>query len=271
MCRSVLGRRRPLGGIPAPGALFLILFLLTDAARGSSPVPAQEPQGRRSAPFGWDVMTGTESTPGTSLTLKEVGRMKVNRSTAITYEARVTGFSPEDGAILVRRLMDERYVTLPMVLDQDDPTLLRPNLTVTGFVPGEAVEIAFFTRDGSKHAQAKAFPFPIEARGEGGCRATVQAVRTGGGAFAILLQGFTAGEEIQVVARLKKKEDKASIRCEDKPLLLRATFAPKERGDVTYTAMGKSCRVTISFKVGKDAVVPARRSLAPFHPMGPNG
>jgi hypothetical protein len=248
-----------------------MLFLLTDAANGGNPILAQEPQGRRSAPFGWDVMTGTESTPGTSVTLKEVGRMKADRSTAITYEVRVTGFSSEDGAILVQRLMNERYVTLPMVLDQDDPTLLRPNLTVSGYVPGEAVEIAFFTPNGSKHAQAKAFPFPIEARGEGGCRATVQAVRTGGGAFAILLQGFTAGEEIHVVAKLKKKEEKASIRCEDKPLLLRATFAPKERGDVTYTAMGKSCSVSVSFKIGKDAVVPAQRSLASFYSMGLNG
>jgi hypothetical protein len=108
----------------------------------------------------------------------------------------------------------------------------------------------------------------LKARGEGGCPATVQAVRTGGRAFAILLRGFIAGEEIQVVGRLKKKEEKASIRCEDKPLLLRATFAPKERGEVTYTAMGKSCSVTVSFKIGKDAVVPARRSWASPYATG---
>jgi hypothetical protein len=251
-------------------ASFLIMLLLTYAS-GLSPVLAQEPQGRHGAPFGWDVTTGTESTPGTSLTLKEVGRMKASRSTAVTYEVRVTGFTSEDGAILVQRLMDERYVTLPMVLDKDDPTLLRPNLTVSGYVPGEAVEIAFFTRDGSKHAQAKVFPFPIEARGEGGCQATVQAVRTGGRAFAILLQGFNVGEEVQVLARLKKKEDKASVRYEGKPLLLRATFASKDRGEVAYTAMSKSCSVTVSFKIGKDAVVPARRSWASPYPTGPDG
>jgi hypothetical protein len=132
---------------------------------------------RARLPFTWDVVRGAYATPGVSLVIKEKGRFRTGNSTTVVYELRAPGFLAKEEPILVQRMMNETYVrTLGVLLDEKapafdpkDPTLVHPrNHSIGGYVLGEALDLAFFTPDGSKRAHARVIPFPIEARGTGG-------------------------------------------------------------------------------------------------------
>lgn len=241
-----------------PESLFTIPSGYTEAVEEPSAAgkPTKPGSGTSGPPFTWDVIKGSECTPGTSLTLKEVSRLRLSETTVVEYEVHAQGFSAAENPVLVHRLMNEQYMTNPLVVfDDKDLTLLRPNLTVGNYVKGEALELALFTSDGSKHAQARAIPFPINAEGAGPCRASAQAVLVGGQGFALLFEGFEPDERVSIEGQFKEKRTSHSIDRAAEGVFLIVDFDPEDRGEASYTAIGKACSITLKFKVGKDAVV----------------
>jgi hypothetical protein len=216
-------------------------------------------------PFDWDVVRGNSATAGVSLSIKEASRSKVGEKTVVAYELRAPGFIASDHPIVALRKMNDTYMRMMAVLpDTDsevfnpsDPTRIYPeNFNVGNYVLGEALDLAIFTSDGKKHAQARVIPFPIEAKGSGDCRASAQAVMTEGREFAILAQGFAPGEELRFQSTYKDKTTEKTLKASpDGSIHEIVRFKAKDKGTATHTIIGKAGAVSLTHAVGKDALV----------------
>jgi hypothetical protein len=161
--------------------------------------------------------------------------------------------------------MDDTYVPMmeflfdssARVYDPKDPTLLHPEeLTFGNLVLGEALDLAFLTPDGSKVAQARAIPFPIEASGTGGCMASAQAVMKQGRGFAIMAEGFVPGEDVVFRSTRGSKQTEKTVQASPEGIVYEVVrFKANDSGTVTHVLKGKSCGVTLTHSIGKDAVV----------------
>jgi hypothetical protein len=128
-------------------------------------------------------------------------------------------------------------------------------LTVGNYVLGEALDLAFLTPDGSKFAQARVVPFPIEASGTGGCKAWGQAVMTQGRGFAIVAEGFAPGEDVVLRSTRGTKETEKTLQALPDGLVYEVVkFKANDSGTVTHMLKGKSCAVALTHSIGKDAL-----------------
>lgn len=246
------------------------------AQKGSG---TKSPSEQAGLPFAWDVVKGNYATPGVSLVIREKERVRLGKSTHVTYELHAPGFVASEKPVLVRRMMNETYhrMDIPLLLDEtapafdrSDPALLHPrNFAIGGYVLGEALDLAIFTRDGAKRAHAKVIPFPIEARGNGLCSAFAEAVVTAGRGFAVVGEGFAPGEQVRfqseyspVMRRTfgikvgvgKKLVEDSLAAAADGTVYRFTEFSGTLGGTVTHTVTGSSCRVSLTHKVGKDAI-----------------
>jgi len=231
----------------------------------SSPGLADSASERAGLPFAWDVVKGSYATAGVSLVITEKSRAKSDNVTLVTYQLHAPGFVASDKPVLVARQMDDTFVPMMVflvdssakVFDPKDPTLLHPEaVTMGNVVPGEALDLAFLTPDGSKVAQARVIPFPIEASGTGGCKVAVQAVMKQGRGFAIIAEGFAPGEDVVLRSTRGSKETEKTVRASPEGIIYEiAKFKANDSGSVTYVLKGKSGAVTLTHNIGKDAVV----------------
>jgi hypothetical protein len=215
-------------------------------------------------PFEWDVVKGSHATAGVSLVITETSRTRGDACTFVTYQLRAPGFVASEQPVLIARQMDDTYVPTMEVLvdssakvyDPKDPTLLHPeDVTVGNYVLGEALDLAFLTPDGSKVAQARVIPFPIEASGSGGCKVSAQAVMKQGRGFAIIGEGFVSGEDVVFRSTRGSKESEKTVRASAEGLVYQVVkFKPDDSGTVTHVLKGKSGAVTLTHSIGKDAV-----------------
>ncbi len=231
------------------GILFVVLLTghassRTDKKKGNEP------------PFKWDE---SYATPGTSLTLKEKQRMRMGKSTMVEYEIQSTGFSNEEALSLWRKIGTE-YEELPVALNEKGVVQLKlgehliDSQMIGGFTLGQAFDLALFSKTTNKRAQAKVFPFPIQAQGVGGCSAFAELMTETGRVFLITFQGFRPGEEVELRSRYKKEDlAKSHTTSEGGEIRFPVLFGKKDRGKATATATGKNCTVSLEYKIGKDA------------------
>jgi hypothetical protein len=183
----------------------------------------------------------------------------------ITYQLHAPGFVASESPVLVMRQMDDTFVPMmeflfdstAKVYDPKDPTLLHPEeVTFGNAVPGEALDLAFMTQDGSKIAQARVIPFPIEESGTGGCKVTAQAVMKQGRGFAIIGEGFAPGEDVVFRSTHGSKQTEKNLRASPVGIVYEVvTFKADDSGTATHVLKGKNGAVTLTHNIGKDAVV----------------
>jgi len=210
--------------------------------------------------FTWDA---TFATPGTSLTIEENRRIRsTNRtgaaSTTVLYQLKATGFSADEPVSLWWK-KGALYDELPAAVDADGRirTLGLDELWIDGYVPGQAVDLAIAAKGTDKRAHAKVIPFPVQARGKGGCSVSAE-VETGSGLLVVFsLKGFKPGEDVQTTNQHKNKTTtipgKASERGEIAALPVQ--FEQESSGKAILKAKGKRCTVSLTYTIGKDALV----------------
>jgi len=243
-------------------AVMLLCFVSVLGADGGKSGGASASE--RGLPFGWDVVKGSYTTDGVSLVITEKSRTKVDNATVISYQLHAPGFVASESPVLIMRQMDDTYVPMmeflvdstAKVYDPNDPTLLHPEeLSFGNLVLGEALDLAFLTPDGSKVAQARVIPFPIEASGTGGCKASGQAVMKQGRGFAIIAEGFAAGEDVVFRSTRGSKQTEKTLHASPEGIVYEVVkFKANDSGTVTHVLKGKSCAVTLTHSIGKDAL-----------------
>ncbi len=234
-------------------ALLVTAFVTVPTAMVISGCPAP-----LKPPFEWDPM-GEFASPGTSFTLEEDWRRRVGDRTMILYQMRATGFSAEEGLHLwLKTGMD--FDKLPASVTADGQVAvpdMGPGFLIRGYVPGQAFDLTLVSDASGKFAHARTIPFPIEARGTGGCSISVSVESESGHLFFAILQGFEAGEEVQITSQYKSESTRSSHAASERgdigfPIL----FGRGDRGTATLTATGNNCTVSLRYNVGEDAIVP---------------
>ena len=117
---------------------------------------------------------------------------------------------------------------------------------------GEPISLALASAD--KRAYARVIVVPIESKGEGGCSGSVELQHPSGLLFLVRVRGFTAGENLEVTHELGKDKITDAHHADDKgewgfPML----YSEGDHGKAKATAAGKECKVTVDYKVGRDA------------------
>ena len=230
-----------------------------ETAQGAArtPTATQEKSAKKEAkpPFEWD---DTYASPGTSLVIKEKGRGRTRQGTSLALEFRATGFANEEGLSLWSKIGAD-YDELPVTMGREGVVLISGTTTdfmlFTGLVPGQAVDVALFSKATNKRAHAKIIPFPIQAQGAGGCSASAEIRTKTGDLFLITFRGFQANEEVEIVSQHKKERvQKTHTASERGDIGLPVLFGAGDRGKATATATSKNCSVSLQYNVGKDAL-----------------
>ena len=117
---------------------------------------------------------------------------------------------------------------------------------------GEPVSLALASAD--KRAYARAVVVPIESKGEGGCSGSVELQSPSGLLFLVRFRGFSPGEDLELTNELGKDKKTDAHHADNKgeagfPVL----YSEGDHGKAKATAAGKECKVTVDYKVGKDA------------------
>jgi hypothetical protein len=103
---------------------------------------------------------------------------------------------------------------------------------------------------------ARVIPFPIEARDKS-CHIWVEQTSFDGTLFMIWDEGFEPGEVIRATTtsegETQSQDNKVSSdgRC---ALILSPAVKGKDSGTASYTAVGKSCKVSLKFDWGRAAM-----------------
>jgi hypothetical protein len=167
-------------------------------------------------------------------------------------------------SLWVKRI--DRYYKFPVVLGEDNG--LRQLITgekdsyllvlgAADFVRGQPLDVALVSETTGKRAQASLHPYPIQAKGDGGCSLEIEILSEQGGLFAIAVEGFLPGEEVQTISKYKGEELIETYifpeEQESKGIGVIMTYGLWDRGKSTYMATGRNCTVSVDYKVGRDA------------------
>lgn len=209
-------------------------------------------------PFEWKEQEGS---PGLTLTALEKRRYSKQGSTWVEYDMHATGFKPGENLTLWSKWMDGTYGRIPFPVAVDETGLIKGmyegkpidfSSNVGGMMAGEPISWALASAD--KRAYARAVVVPIESTGEGGCYGSVELQSPSALLFVVYFRGFTAGEDLEVTNELGKDKKTDALHANDKgeakfPVL----YSEGDHGKAKATAAGKECKVTVDYKVGKDA------------------
>jgi hypothetical protein len=235
----------------------LLLGSLSACAPIQTPQTPPEPV---TPPFTWDT---TFATPQTSLKIEERNRIRSTKrtgvvSTTVLYHLKATGFSIDEPVSLWWKkggLYDELSATVDA--NGRVRTLGLDELWIDDYVPGQAVDLAIAVKGTDKRAHAKTIPFPIYARGKGGCSASAEIDTDSGLLVVFSLKGFKPGETVRTTNRHHNQTTtipgKASERGEIAALPVQ--FEQERGGKATLKATGKKCTVSLTYSIGKDALV----------------
>lgn len=213
-------------------------------------------------PFEWDV-TGEFATPGTSLTLTELDRSPMGdtvRTVRISYEVRATGFASGEPVRLWTKRGAE-FSWFGGTVNANGVFGLAAGMEslykISNFVPGEPLALALASPTGDKLAQAKAFPFPIEAHGTNGCSILMSLEDTAGRMWFVTLRGFEPNQPIEIVGQYSSRtRTQTQIASDTGEYAWFVGFEHPARGVASITATGGDRTVSVRYNVGYDAVNP---------------
>ena len=235
--------------VPASLAAKASAISLTVLLAAGCAAPAVAP------PFHWEP---SFASAGKSLTLRELSREATPEGTLVRYRIESTGFTGPEAPLLWWKRGQE-YGRFAVAVSTSGVVLLRPDtdvFAISEFVSGEPLDLALVSADAGGRAQAKVVPFPIEAQGPGGCSASAEIQSETGDLFSISLRGFVAGESVHVESRLGETVRALDLVASPQgELQFPLRFDPADTGETTLTAAGRSASVTLTYSVGKSAIV----------------
>jgi len=212
-----------------------------------------------------------DSTPGLSLTLKEIGRTQTATGTQITYHILGTGFSPDMKLTLLRwplnqgveKVMDGLSVNLAGIAVCDGPDAGTCGKTMQAQAPvevtatvakGEAIRVALVAAD-KKHVAAVSFvPFPISAEDKG-CK--LEVIRGSKNDELVLVQGDGFTNAANFTAGSESFGEKRPMGAKPTPqghfvVAMTPYVSGHPEGDTVIYAQTDACSPTLSFHWGKD-------------------
>jgi hypothetical protein len=212
-------------------------------------------------PFEWKE---TEGSPGVSLKATEGKRVSEKGGTLVIFSLNATGFAPGEDLTLWKRWLDGKYGQMSD-LSVDKNGYVQAKLAgksatiavgVREMAAGEPISWALGSATTGKRAYARAVIVPIESHSAEGCSASAELASPSGLLFHVTFRGFAPGEEVQVTSSLNKENKSSTGHIDDKGTLdLPLSFAEGDHGKAKATAAGKTCKVSLEYKVGPDALV----------------
>ncbi|WP_446744661.1 hypothetical protein [Silvibacterium acidisoli] len=221
------------------------------------------------------------STPGYSLTLKEVNRNQTPAGTEVTYRLAATGFTPQTRLTLMHWPLNDRVnpVMNNVTIDASGQAIcadagLTPTPTATTAdqapscakttqinmpieikttaAPGEAVRLALVAPD-RKGAEAQAIPFPVAAENNG-CK--LQVLRGSRDNELVLVEGdgFKPTAQLDLGAETYGVKEPLHAKIDDKGHFAAAVTPyakDHDSGDTVIFAQSGACTATLSFHWGK--------------------
>jgi hypothetical protein len=211
--------------------------------------------------FTWDE---NEGSPGVTLTPTEVKRTSGREGPVVMFELRATGFGAGEDLTFWTRWLEGKYMRMGNIsLDEKGgiQSVLAGKAAPIGvgvgkMAPGEPISWALASATTGKRAYARAVIVPIESHSAEGCSASAELASPSGLLFHVTLRGFAPGEEVQVTSGLNKENKSSTGHIDDKGTLdLPLSFAEGDHGKAKAAAAGRTCKVSLEYKVGPDALV----------------
>jgi hypothetical protein len=205
-------------------------------------------------PFQWD---SAFASPGKTLTIRETSRLATSHGTQVFYRIEAAGFTRADKPSLWWCRGTE-YEQVPITLTDAGAVQVSPgadDFAIAGFVSGQPIDMALVAAGSGERAQAKVVPFPIEAQGTGGCSVSAELEAATGLLFLITLRGFPAGATVHVEDHFGTEVLAADhVASPQGEIRFPVLFGPSDHGEATLSAKSGGCSVTLTYRVGKDAI-----------------
>lgn len=219
--------------------------------------PMPPPTARPFPPTSLDGWEPKYSTAGTQLNLVESNRTQGTGTTVIRFQLATAGLAKDKSYELWAFSLS---VGEPRHLGQvnlDANGIVRTGLNIGGFSKGEALRMALVTTNQETVVFGKAVPFPIEAKGTGGCSLFVELLSPKGDSFWISGAGFAPNEELTWVSRSAQEEMTGKFKADGQGgflVFMLPAVVGQESGDASYTARGGTCQVSVDYKWGRAAL-----------------
>ena len=230
-------------------AVFLLLF---GGMLGIVGTPAWAQQ--KEPPFDWDPKFAS---PGTSLSVEVVQTMGQPPNGIVMVSIKATGFSQAGGEIAVWRKLGTEYSKLPATLGADGTVQIfgAGAMMLGGQWRGLAFDIAVIEEATGRRVHGKIIPFPITARGAGGCKGNAEIVTNTGRVWLITLSGFAPGETVSLSSTYKKETVRSEhVASEAGEIGFPILYPKRAKKKARVTAEGSlGCSLTLEFAVGKSA------------------
>jgi len=205
-----------------------------------------------------------DSTPGTSLAFKEIGRRKEEETTAVTYDVIVSGVPRDkvyqlwaEGLAEGLTFGGDYTVQSSGRLVSNDTHEPLGDVILRAFARAEPYRMALITEDKAIAVFGKIIPFPIEARSPSGCQLSVELIDSGGESFHVEAEGFVPGEEVSVESQ-SLDEILPLTRTASIEGTFSFVYAPAvighESGRCKIKATGERCQVVVEFDWGTAAI-----------------
>jgi hypothetical protein len=195
-----------------------------------------------------------------SLIIEEVTRTRGTKGSIITYKIKAEGFDPEKPIVLWKRNggdFSKYEYNLEFPVEMSNEVMIEINFQIENFKKGQALDIALASEDTTDMAHNKIFPFPLRAKGTGGCSVHAELWSRTGHLFLMVFKGFDPGEKVRVMNRLGRWMETSVTEASDEGTVYYcAGFSRRAQGTAMISAFTCDRKVSMEFEVGKDAVEP---------------
>lgn len=238
---------------PPGGFLLAVTFVMGVALAGAGLTPANAEQDE--APFEWDH--GFAS-PGKALSAEVLQTMRGPPDGMISISITSSGFSDTAGTLVLWQKIGGKYRRYEPGIGADGTVQIIPGIDAMmlgGYLRGQSFDIALVNETTNERAHAKVTPFPIAARGDGGCAASAEIQSLSGLLWLVSLAGYDAAEPVKITSATRKQTLTDDVTASEKGDIAFPILYPKRsRGKAQVTAEGSSgCKVTLEYAIGKGA------------------
>jgi hypothetical protein len=206
-------------------------------------------------PFEWN---STYASPGTSLSIEVEGVMGQPPNGTVMIAIKSSGFDDSGSQAALWIKTSAKYDKYEPTLTEDGTVQIAPGgdiMMLGGYFRGQPLDIALVDEGSNKRAQAKITPFPIEAQGNGDCKATAEVLTKTGLVWLVNFSGYEPGEEVNTTSTTKKETLSQVIEATEMGEVAFPILYPRRsKGRAKVQAVGSNdCDVTIEYAIGKSA------------------
>jgi hypothetical protein len=231
------------------GAPLLALMLTSPivAAEAKSAIP----------PFDWYESYLLEND---SLIIEEISRVRSEKGSIITYKIKAEGFKPDKPIILWKKNggnFSKYEYNLQFPVEISSEVLIEINFQIERFKKGQPLDMALVSEDTTKFAHSKIYPFPLAAKGTGGCSLRAELWSNTGHLFLMVFRGFDPGEKVRIMNRSGRWMETSITEASDEGTIYYcAGFSKRASGTAVISAFTCDRRVTMEYNIGSDAMKP---------------